>query len=127
MALGENYVNTIIKRTVAVLLVGIGISFFVAREPMPYIYGFVFGGSISILGFKLLEQSTKKAVKMKEAGARTYMVANYIVRYLIYGVVLVVSAKADYINLLTAVLSLFVIKAVLVSDAIYDTIKGKKS
>jgi hypothetical protein len=126
LALGENYVATIIKRTVAVLLLGVGLSFLLAKEPMPYIYGFIFGGSISILGFKLLEQNSKKAAKMNEAGARTYMMVNYLLRYITYGVMLVVSAKADYINLLTAVISLFIIKAVIVSDAVYDTIVKRK-
>lgn len=126
LALGENYVTTIIKRTVAVLLIGVGLSFFLSKEPMPYIYGFIFGGSISILGFKLLEQSNKKAVKMNEASARTYMVVNYLLRYITYGVMLMVSAKADYISLTTAVISLFIIKAVIVSDAIYDTVFKKK-
>ncbi|OHW61931.1 ATP synthase I chain [Andreesenia angusta] len=126
MALGKNYVATIIKRTTALLLFGIGLSFFLAKEPMPYIYGFIFGGSISILGFKLLEQSAKKAANMNESGAKNYMTITYFIRYAIYGVMLVVSAKADYINLFTAIIALFLIKLVIVSDAVYDTIIGRR-
>lgn len=126
LALGENYTNTIIKRTAALLLLAIGLSFLLAKEPMPYIYGFIFGGSISILGFKLIEQNAKKAVKMGESGARSYVAINYFVRYLIYGLTLAIAAKADYIDFLSAVASLFIIKIVIVSDAFYDTLKGKK-
>lgn len=125
LALGENYVNTIIKRSLVLILFGVGICFFVADKPMPYVYGLVFGGSINILGFKLLELNAKKAAKMAKGGARAYFASNYFIRLMIYGMVLVVAAKANYINFLTTALSLLVVRMVIITDGVYDKLRER--
>ena len=129
MSLGENYFSTIIKRGIILVLVISGIILLIAKNPKPYLYGIIFGSSINFLNFRLMYISTKKAMSMSIKGAQSHTVTNYFIRYFIYGIVLVVAAKADYINLYTAALGFFIVKIVIISDAFFDTIRGnvKKS
>ncbi len=69
----------------------------------------------------------EKAVGMSNNKIMPYVVGNYMVRYLIYGIVLTISAIADYINFYSTVLGIFMVKTIIISDTFYDIIKGKKT
>lgn len=127
MALGENYVSTIIKRSLILIFAISALCFFLFKEPVPYVLGIVCGGAANILNFKILEFSTKKAVMLSEGRAKAYATANYLIRFIIYGVVLVVSAKTEKISFIATILSIFVVKVVIISDSLYDTIKYRKA
>lgn len=120
----DEVISGIIKKAVALSLIAIGILAISVKEPKPYILGMIFGSSISILNFMLLGLSIRKAVFMKPFRAYNYSVGNYFIRYTIYFVVLLVAAKAPYINFLTTVLGIFVIKIVIFSNAICDSLKN---
>ena len=121
----DNYVFQIIKKAIILILVVIGLMFFGFREPKPYILGFIFGSSINVLSFLLLNNTLKKAVQMEPSKAYGYTMSNYFVRYFIYFIVLTISIIADYLNFVTAVLGMFTIKIVILSKALYDTINGR--
>lgn len=125
MAFGDNYVGTIIKRSIIIIMLTAIISFIFLDHGKAIAYGIVFGGSISILGFKLMAMSITSSANMLEDKAKKHVVINYMIRYVIYGVVLVVAAKADYINLLSTVLSMFVIKIVILSETFFSFMKNK--
>ncbi len=72
-----------------------------------------------------LSLSTKKAMALNMKGAQVHIVVNYLIRYMIYGLVLIVAVKADYMSLYTVILGLFVVKIVILSDAFYDTIRKR--
>ena len=119
----ENIVFTIIKRTVVLSLIIIGIMFIGIKEPKYYVLGFIFGTGISILSFKLLENTINKAVTMEPSKATSYSTFNYFIRYFIYFIVIVVSGIADYLSLITAVLGLLMIKIVIITSTFYDSLK----
>ena len=125
MSLGENYFGTIIKRSIILVLIVIGIILILAKEPKPYINGLVFGSIINLLNFRLMYISIKKAVSLPARKAQVYATTNYMIRYLIYGIVLVVAAKADYISIYTTVASFLLVKIIILSDTFFDLIRGK--
>ncbi|MDO5707639.1 MAG: ATP synthase subunit I [Andreesenia angusta] len=125
MALGQDYVRTIIKRSLLLIFIGCLIAFIVFRDSS-YVLGILFGGLINILSFKIIEISTKKIVNMPENRARTYATINYFIRFIIYGIVLVIASKADYIDFISTIIALFTVKIVIVSDSVYDTFKIKR-
>ena len=121
----ENIADTIIKRTIVLSLIIIGIMFIGMKNPKPLVLGYIFGVSVNILTFKLMEKSVERAVTMEPSKAYGYSVKQYMIRYLIYAIVLVVGALADYLSIFTVVLGLFTIKIVILSLAVIDQIKNK--
>ncbi|WP_052045195.1 ATP synthase subunit I [Caloranaerobacter azorensis] len=127
MSLQDNIQYKIIKRVFILTILIIGVFFLVFPEPMPYIYGIIFGSTINVLNFRLMSLTLEKAVGMSNNKIMPYVVGNYMVRYLIYGIVLTISAIADYINFYSTVLGIFMVKTIIISDTFYDIIKGKKT
>ena len=125
MSLGENYFSTIIKRSVILVIIMSLAILAIFKEPKPHIYGLLFGSIINMLNFRLMYLSTKKAMSLNMKRAQMHVTINYLLRYITYGLVLVIAAKADYISLYTVILGIFTIKIVIISDAFYDTIKSK--
>lgn len=117
----ENLVFHIIRKTVVYSLIIIGIMFIGLKDAKPYVLGFIFGTTIGILGFKLIEKTAKRAVTMESSKAYTYSIFHYFIRYSIYAIVLIIAAIADYLNFFTTVLGLFMIKMVIVISAFINT------
>lgn len=120
--MNDKVISKIIKVTIALSLIIIGLLAIFSKDKS-YPLGMIFGSSISVLAFILMGITTNKAVQMEPSKAQGYAIGNYFIRYTIYFVVLFVAALADYINLFTAILGLLMIKIVILSSAIYDTIK----
>ena len=118
--MNNDLVFKLIKRAAIISLFIIGIMAFVFKEPMPIIQGYAFGTIISILGFKLLHNTINKAVEMTPSRASSYSMVHYMLRYLIYGIVLTVSAIADYLNFPATLLGLLIIKIVILGSGILD-------
>ena len=124
--IGENIFITILKRSLIVMIIGILAILILASEPNSYIYGLLFGMVINILNFRLMSLSVKKALTLNLGKAQMYAVGNYLVRYMIYGIVLYVAATAEYIDLLMVIVGFFTVKLIIISDTFYDLLKGKK-
>ena len=124
--LGENIFIDIVKRSLIVMVIGIIAILILASEPKPYIYGLLFGMIINILNFRLMSLSVKKALTLNHGNAQKHAVGNYLVRYMIYGIVLYVAATAEYIDLLMVIVGFFTVKLIIISDTFYDLLKGKK-
>lgn len=122
-----NYQQKIIIRALGIALILSGIFWLLLPNPKEYIYGLIFSTSINVLNFRLMGITFEKAVNMPEGRIIPYITVNYIVRYTIYGVMLTVSAIADYISLYTAILGLFMVKIVILSSPFYDIILDKVS
>lgn len=119
----ENIVEIIIKRTLILLIILIGLIFIIFTDPKPYTLGLIFGTLVGILTFLLMGKSAEKAVTMAPNRAYSYTVKQYFLRMFIYGVVLVIGAVADYLSFFTVALGLLMIKAVIISLAILDNFK----
>lgn len=82
----------------------------VGRDALHLIYGLLFGFLIGILHFFELGTTLEKAVRMSPGKAQSYAVRKYIIRYVVTGIVIFVSVKAPYINVLGTILGLFSVK-----------------
>lgn len=118
--MNNDLVFKVAKRVCILSLLIMGISFFIFKEPKPIILGYIFGAIISVLGFKLLANTINKAVEMSPGKATAYSTVHYMLRYLIYFIVLLVAALADYLNFPSAVLGLLMVKFVILGSGIFD-------
>lgn len=103
----------IIKNSLIVMgIIAVG-SFFIFPEPKPFVTGLLFGSFINILNFRSMAIALEKAVKMNSGSASVYTSVMYMVRMIIYGIVLYISLKAPYINVLGTIIGLLLIKIVI--------------
>lgn len=106
---------------ILILLALILISFFVIDEPMPWIKGYVFGGLIGVLNFILLGNTIYKASMMNPARARIYAGAHYYIRLLITAIVIIIALKADYLNTISVLIGLLLIKQIIFFSQLYES------
>lgn len=64
----------------------------VVRDKMDFTTGIIFGLVFSILKLMLMKNAIKKAVTMPEGKAQKYANVQYMIRYILTGVVLLVAA-----------------------------------
>ena len=110
------------KYTLIVMAVLSGLSALLLEKPLPFIYALIFGALIGILNFRNLALTLEKAVRMNPGQAQVYAGSRYVIRYLINGIVIFVSIRADYLNVLGAVLGLFLIKLLVVATNLFNDI-----
>ncbi|WDV46080.1 ATP synthase subunit I [Clostridiaceae bacterium M8S5] len=125
MSLLKNTFSTILKRVIIINLLLIGIIFFVFKEPMPYVKGLIFGSSINVLNFRLMSITLAKSTQMNKKRIMAYVMGNYMIRYVIYAMVLAISVVADYLSFYTTALGFFMVKIVILSDTFFDLIYKK--
>ena len=118
--MNNDLVFKILKKTVIFSFFVIGFSMFLFKNPKPIIYGYIFGALISMLGFKLLNNTINKSVLMKPSRASRYSTLHYVLRYIIYFIVLLVSVIADYLNFPATILGLTAVTFVIIVAAILD-------
>ncbi|MBM7561296.1 hypothetical protein JOC49_000816 [Fusibacter tunisiensis] len=100
------------------VLVGIGLLFF--KEPWAFIIGVVFGSAIAALNFLQLGNTLTRAVTLPPKQAQAYTTTQYFIRFLISGVVIALSIKAPYINVLGTVLGLVSIKFIILATHLFN-------
>ncbi|SJZ48153.1 ATP synthase subunit I [Selenihalanaerobacter shriftii] len=88
-----------------------------------WLLGYLFGTITSLLMFKLLAITVDEAIEKEFNGARALVLKRYIIRYLIYGVVLYVALQRSYLNLISMLVGLFMVKMVILGDSIYNKFK----
>lgn len=118
--MNKDLVLSVIKKIAISSLLIIGITAFVFKEPKPIILGYTFGSIISVLGFKLLHNTINRAITMSPGKANAYSMSRYMIRYIIYAIVLSVSALADYLNFPATILGLMMVKFVILISAVFD-------
>ncbi len=87
--------------------------FLFINDPLPLFLGILFGSSVTFLMFVELAITIKKAVTMESSKANAYTMSKYYLRFLIYGIVIYVSIKAPYINVIGTVIGLLSVKVIL--------------
>lgn len=109
-----------LRKSVSLTALGLGlifcaVSFVFVENYSPAALGIIFGTLISILNFNLLAKTTEKIAGMTPQQAQMKVTINYVIRYGIYGIVLVISIKAPYLNpigtvagLLTCIAALYI-------------------
>lgn len=116
----EDTITKVYKRTLIFSFIIMGFSFFIFKNPKPIVLGYLFGLIISMLSFKLLESTINRAVRMTPARASGYTTVHYILRYIIYFIVLSVAVIADYLNFPATVLGILMIKITIIISTALD-------
>ncbi|OPJ55266.1 ATP synthase subunit I [Alkalithermobacter paradoxus] len=95
-----------------IILNGVAIMGFLTfnRFALDILYGLAFGSIFSLLNFRLLHITLRKAVLMSPEKAQIYVFTRYLIRMVLTGVVLFISIKGEYINLLAAIIGLLMPK-----------------
>lgn len=118
--MNNKLVFKVAKRAIVLVLLIVGIFAFIFKNPKPIIMGMIFGSLISILNFKLLDNTINKAVRMQPSRATAFTISHYFARYIIYFIVMMIASKADYLNLISTIAGLFIVKFVIVGSNIVD-------
>ena len=86
------------------------IGILVLDDPKSFTVGILFGLIFSILKLMLMKNSIKKSVMMPEGKAQKYANVQYMIRYVLTGIVLLVAALEPTISLLGVFLGLLSMK-----------------
>lgn len=100
-----------------------GIGYFIFNPWIPFITGLFFGTVITILNFRLLSLTMEKAVYMWPEQAQKYATYRYFIRYLLYGAVIFISIKAEYINVLGTIFGLISLKLIILKTELFNDSK----
>lgn len=88
--------------------------FFSVKDPKPYALGFLVGGLVSVLNFRLMVMTLNKSIRRSAESAVSVVSSNYYLRYLIYGLVLVLAVKQGSMNYVAVAAGFLVVKAVVI-------------
>ncbi|MDD7363216.1 MAG: ATP synthase subunit I [Peptoniphilus sp.] len=122
----DRFTNEYIAMTAGAMLIVAGIMAITIRDSKPYILGWIFGCLISMAMFKLMFFTLTRAVEKTEKDATTFTRIHYFLRFLLYAVVLVVAAKAEYLSLATTFFGLLAVKNVILMRNLFDYLRRKK-
>ncbi|MEA1974083.1 MAG: ATP synthase subunit I [Bacillota bacterium] len=112
--------NQIVKLTLIFSMVLIIVSVIFLQDKIFIVYGLIFGTLTSILNFLELEKTLIKASRMKPRNAQSYVTKHYFLRYIITGIVLLISMKASYINTFGTVTGLLLLKFVIMITNLFN-------
>lgn len=112
--------NQIVKLTLIFSMVLIIVSVIFLEDKIFIVYGLIFGTLTSILNFLELEKTLIKASRMKPRNAQSYVTKHYFLRYIITGIVLLISMKASYINTSGTVMGLLLLKFVIMITNLFN-------
>lgn len=118
--MNNDIVFKIIKRCIFISLVFIATSLYLFKAPMPIVNGYIFGGIISILNFKLLHNTINRVIFMAPEKANMHSRIHYAIRYMIYFIVLTIGALAPYLNFITTIFGVFIVKIVIIGSTVFD-------
>lgn len=97
---------TMIIFSLIVYIIGI----LLVSDQMSWALGILFGLLFSLLKLKLMENTFSKALKLPEHKAKNYATFHYMIRYLLTGIVLIISALEPSISLFGVFFGLFSMK-----------------
>ena len=104
------------KLSIQTIMLAIAVSimvFFFTNSGKNIILGILLGTLISLLNFRQMALGFEKAVHMEVNRAKRYATIQYGIRFFIVGMVLVLSARSPYVNVLGVVIGLLLLKVVI--------------
>lgn len=102
--------TVVVKNAILITAVGAILTFFLSKNYIPYLMGMLFGFLIAVLCFQQMSMAILKAVNLPPEKAQIFIGIRYFIRLFIYGLVIYISIKADYINLLGTIFGLLSLK-----------------
>ncbi len=79
-------------------------------DPIKYVLGLLFGLGIGILNFLELSRTLTRAVNLPPEKAQFFAMRKYILRYLIYAIVIWISIKSPYLHVLGTIIGILLVK-----------------
>lgn len=101
------------KYVLMTYFLALGASFIFVEDYMPFAIGLTFGVLISMVNFFELARTVSQSVMMPPKKAHAYATTHYFLRFVINAVVIFISIKAPYINILGTIVGLLLIKFVI--------------
>ena len=124
----QGEVNNVTKDVIVFDLIVLAILLVTSTFNKSMLLGLLFGTIIAVLNFKLLALTIEKSVSMPQSKAQVYTASRYILRMIIVGVVLLVSAKAPHINIIGVAIGLVSPKFVILArKLLIDKLKRKEA
>lgn len=120
MGLTRDIQLKLIKWVLIIDLILIIIAFIFLNNPTNWVMGLIFGGLIGVLNFAELGRTLEVAVTMNPTRAQRYAASKYLLRYIITGIVILISLKANYINTLGTIIGLLLVKFVIISTNLFN-------
>ncbi len=115
----------LIKRMLLIALVGSILGMMLTQDKMGYLKGVCFGTLFSILKLQLIDRTFNKIVHMPPKRAQSYSLINYVARYVLTGIVLLVSALEPSIHILGTVVGLLTMKLAVFISLLHSKRKDK--
>lgn len=84
------------------------------------------GSATSLWAMSMLSKSTTKALKEEEKDAKRTTIVNYLIRYIVYAIVLVVAQLSDNFEIIGVAIGLLSFKAILYINLFIER-KGEKN
>ena len=122
----DRFTNEYIALTAGLGLVVSGVLIVVLKDPKPAVLGWIFGSLIAMAMFKLMYFTLLRALDKPEAQAARYTGIHYLLRFILYAVVLIVAAKAEYLSLVGTFFGLLSVKYVILLRNMFDYLRSKK-
>lgn len=112
--------TVVVKNAMIITSVGAILIFFLSKNYMPYLKGMIFGFLIAVLCFQQMSIAISKAVNLPPEKAQIFIGIRYFIRLFIYGLVIYISIKADYINLLGTIFGLLSLKMSIILSSVLN-------
>ena len=124
----QEEVSSVTKDVIVFDLIVLAILLVTSDFNKSMLLGLLFGTIIALLNFRLLALTIEKSVSMPQSKAQVYSASRYILRMIIVGVVLLVSAKAPHINIIGVAIGLVSPKFVILArKLLIDKLKRKEA
>ena len=95
--MGRRMINNIL--IIAFVCILISVLYYRSMKFLPFLFGVLLGSSLSILKVFLLEHTVNKALTMEKTRAGAYVSIQYILRFLLTGIVLYFGAVVPQVSL----------------------------
>lgn len=118
--MNQDLIIDITKKVAIISIIIVVLVAIIFTNPKPIILGYFFGTLISVVSLKLMGNTINKAVQKTPSKASSYTRSHYMFRLTIYGLVLVVAAKADYLNFMSTAVGLTMVKNIIIFFTIFD-------
>ena len=115
----------IIKGVLILNVVILAILFLIGKATIGILVGMVFGSFFSILNFRLLAITIEKCVTMPPHRAQAYMVSRFFLRMFFTGAVIVISLRANHIDVIGTLIGLILPSIYIKTSSLLSNISNK--
>lgn len=94
-------------------------------NPTPIVKGFLLGAVINLLNFRLMSLAFIRMSTMPVQRVQGYAMAQYMIRYSIYGVVLFLAFRSPTTNGIATACGYFLVKSIILADTVLQRVQEK--